>query len=149
MASLSNIGLKMKNSTALSAITCLFMALASFGVMGQIPQTQRANDLAFITGGIGDDEYKAIEAESKRWPLTLQFSKLEQNGRGEWVSEVQVSILSANKMEVFRAISDGPLMLIDLKPGTYQLITSYDDSVQKRLLVIEAQHSKKLSISWK
>ena len=139
----------MKNSTALSAITCLFMALASFGVMGQIPQTQRANDLAFITGGIGDDEYRAIEAESKRWPLTLQFSKLEPNGKGEWVSEVQVSILSANKMEVFRAISDGPLMLIDLKPGTYQLITSYDDSVQKRLIAIEAQHSKKVSVSWK
>ena len=139
----------MKNSTALSAITCLFIALASFGVMGQIPQTQRANDLAFITGGIGDDEYRAIEAESKRWPLTLQFSKLEPNGKGEWVSEVQVSILSANKMEVFRAISDGPLMLIDLKPGTYQLITSYDDSVQKRLIAIEAQHSKKVSVSWK
>ena len=139
----------MKNSTALSAITCLFIALASFGVMGQIPQTQRANDLAFITGGIGDDEYRAIEAESKRWPLTLQFSKLEPNGKGEWVSEVQVSILSANKMEVFRAISDGPLMLIDLKPGTYQLITSYDDSVQKRLLVIEAQNGKKVSVSWR
>ena len=149
MASLSSIGLMMKNSTALSVIACLFMALVSFGAMGQIPQTQRSNDLAFISGGIGDDEYQAIEAESKRWPIMLQFSKLEPNGRGEWVSEVQVSILNTNKMEVFRAISNGPLMLIDLRPGTYQLITSYDDSVQKRLIVIESQHSKKLSISWK
>ncbi|QWD04410.1 carboxypeptidase regulatory-like domain-containing protein [Polynucleobacter paneuropaeus] len=139
----------MKYSTKLTAITCLSIALVSFGAMSQVPQPQRANDIAFITGGIGEDEYKDIEAESKRWSLTLQFSKLEPNGRGEWVSGVKVSILNANKIEVFRAISDGPLMLVDLKPGAYQLLTSFDDSMQKRLIVIEAQHSKKLSISWK
>ena len=63
----------MKKLTAASVIAFLLMALVSLEAMSQVPQTQRANDIAFITGGIGEDEYKDIEAESKHWPLTIQF----------------------------------------------------------------------------
>lgn len=139
----------MKKLTVASVFACLFMALVSFEAMSQVPQIQRANDIAFITGGIGDDEYKVIEAESKHWPLTMQFSQLDARGKGEWISEVEVLLLNGNKVEIFKAVSDGPIMLVDLKPGKYELIATYNDSRKNRLVVIGPQRTQKISVFWK
>jgi len=139
----------MKKLISASVITCLIIALVSFEALSQVPQVQRANDIAFITGGIGEDEYKDIEAESKHWPLTIQFSQLDARGRGEWISEVEVLLLNSNRVEIFKALSDGPMMMLDLKPGKYELITTYNDSKKKRLVVIGSQRTQKVSIFWK
>jgi len=75
------------------AISLLALSGIAFA---QIPETQHSNGIAYISGGVGEDEALAIVAESKQWPLMLELSQLE-NGRGVWIFRAQIKILNDQK----------------------------------------------------
>ncbi len=133
----------------LFASTFFGMLLLSFRVEAQVPVTQYANKIAYISGGVGTEESTAIEVESKQWPLMLQFSQINEKGWGAWISGVQVKIINGDKQEIFSAICDGPMMLINLVPGQYEVIGIYEGRTQTLPAVIQAKKSQKLSIFWK
>lgn len=114
----------------------------------QIPSTKYSEGLAFISGGVGEGESEAILAEAKQWPLLLELSQLEQ-GRGVWIFGAQIQILDAKQQSIFDAPSDGPYMLINLKPGQYRIQATYQGVLQTKTVEILADQPKKLSIFWK
>jgi hypothetical protein len=115
---------------------------------GQIPETQRSQGIAFITGGVGQGEGDAILAEAKQWPVLLELSQLE-NGRGIWIFGAQISIMNQRQKVIFDAQADGPYMLINLTPGDYQITASYQGAQQLRALTVKADSSQKINIFWK
>jgi hypothetical protein len=129
--------------------TFFLILLLSLGVNAQVPATQYANKIAYISGGVGTEESTAIEMESKQWPLMLQFSQINEKGWGAWISGVQVKIINGDKQEIFSAICDGPMMLINLVPGQYEVISIYEGRAQTLPAVIQAKKPQKLSIFWK
>lgn len=126
----------------------LFCALNFSFAYAQIPSTKYSEGLAFISGGVGESESEAILAEAKYWPLLLELSQLEQ-GRGVWIFGAQVQIFNMMQQSVFDALSDGPYILINLKPGQYRIQASYQGVLQTKAVEILADESKKLSIFWK
>ena len=75
--------------------TQLALSLACFiwctCALAQIPDTQSSQGIAYVSGGVGQEEAKAILAEAKQWPLMLELSQLE-NGRGVWIFGAKISI---------------------------------------------------------
>ena len=126
----------------------LILAL-SFSAIAQVPDTKYANEIAYVAGGIGAEESTAIEIESKQWPLMLQFSQVNESGWGVWISGIQVKIINGKKQEIFSAICDGPMMLINLAPGQYDVIGIYEGRTQTASVLIQAKTPQKLSIFWK
>ena len=128
-------------------LTVGLLALSGI-VFAQIPETQHSDGIAYISGGVGEDEALAIVAESKQWPLMLELSQLE-NGRGVWIFGAQIKIMNDQKKVIFDAVSEGPYILINLEAGAYFIEASYQGVVQKQSVAVKAGQNQKLSIFWK
>lgn len=114
----------------------------------QIPDTQYSRGISYITGGVGEGETQAILTEAKQWPLVLELSQLE-NGRGVWIFGAKIQIMNSAKQIIFDAQADGPYMLINLSPGDYSILASYQGVEQKRSISLNKGSPQKLSIFWK
>ena len=114
----------------------------------QILNTQYSQGIAYISGGVGEEESQAILAEAKQWPVLLELSQLE-NGRGIWIFGAKIKILNANNQVVFDAQADGPYMLINLPTGNYQLEGTYGENVQKRTIVVKSILPQKINLFWR
>jgi len=129
------------------AFTSLLFIVSGFA-FAQIPDTQHSEGIAYISGGVGGEESEAILAEAKQWPVLLELSQLE-NGRGVWIFGAQIKLINKQQKVIFSAQADGPYMLINLTPGDYQILATYQGVEQKRALTVKADSSQKLNIFWK
>jgi len=134
--------------TFLKIIIASYLLILSSLSLAQIPETQYSENIAYITGGVGEGETKAILSEAKQWPLLLELSQLE-NGRGVWIFGAKIKIVNAKKQAIFDAQADGPYMLINLDSGPYTIEASYQGVEQKRAIVINADSPQKIEIFWK
>lgn len=134
-------------SSTLALLTTLSLLIGGTA-HAQIPATQHANGISYITGGVGEEESLAIVAEAKQWPLFLELSQLE-NGRGVWIFGANIKILNSKQQVVFVAQAEGPYMLINLDAGDYSIEASYQGVVQKRAISVKANTPQKVSIFWK
>ena len=125
--------------------TCLFSCSVVFA---QLPSTQYSDGVAYISGGIGEEESVDILSEAKQWPLILELSQIE-NGRGVWIFGARIKIANMKQKIIFDAQADGPYLLINIEPGEYVLQASYLGVEKKRALAIQAGQVQKLSIFWK
>ena len=135
--------------TLLSIIILSLLITLSVSVNAQIPNTQYANNISYIAGGIGVEESTAMVAESKNWPLMLEFSQIDKNGWGTWIASVRVTIFDGAKQEVFNTICDGPMLLINLISGPYEIVAVYDSVSQKKSAIIQKNNPQKIAIYWK
>ena len=133
--------------TLLKIIVSAQFILMSSWALGQIPETQHSQGIAYITGGVGEGETIAILADAKQWPLLLEMSQIE-NGRGVWIFGAAVKIMNSNKQFIFDAQAAGPYMLVNLEPGDYVIEAAYQSVVQKRVLSIKANSTQKISLFW-
>ena len=75
--------------------------------------------MPYLCGGIGDDEEIQIRGAAKDYGMLLEFAEVERGtSHGRWTSDVSVTVKSGANA-VLSTTTDGPLMLIRLKPGSY------------------------------
>lgn len=79
----------------------------------------------------------------------LQFSHINKYGRGEWIADVVVIIIDSKRNEILKLNCDGPMMLINLKPGRYEITSSYLGIIKKNSIIIQSKKLQKLSIFWR
>lgn len=127
------------------ATTCLLLGAVA---LAQIPPTLHSKGIAYISGGVGEEEIVAILAEAKQWPLLLELSQIE-NGRGVWIFGAKINIVNTKKQVIFDAQADGPYMLINLGAGDYVIDASYQGVHQQRAISMKANASQKISLFWK
>ena len=134
--------------TLLKIILSSSLLLAGTFSQAQIPPTQYSQKIAYITGGVGQEETIAILAEAKQWPLLLELSQLA-DGRGVWIFGANVKISNTQKQVIFDAQADGPYMLVNLDAGDYFIAATYEGTEQKRVISIKTGSPLKTSIFWK
>jgi hypothetical protein len=127
---------------------CLFIGSLSIAhAQGDIPDSKRYQDIQYMTGGIGSEESDAMLSLGKKWPLTLEFAQ-DHSQRPLWVADVQVKITNSNKKVIFEALSDGPIMLIELPADQYEIEAKFEERTLKRKVKLEKNKSVKLPILW-
>ena len=130
-------------------LTTLFMFF-SMAAMAQadIPELQMNQGIEYISGGIGSEESEAMLALSPKWPLTLEFSQAHAE-RPLWVADVSVKVVNLKTQKViFTGLSDGPIMLINLPSGQYQLKLEFEGRPLNKQIKVDADKPQKLSIAW-
>ena len=125
----------------------IFTVSSSSFAQADVPESKNYQGIQYITGGIGSEESEAMLELGKKWPLVLEFSQAHPE-RPLWVADVTVKIIDQKKKVVFDAMSDGPILLVNLAPGNYELQLSFEGKPLKRTVKIEENKPVKLSITW-
>ncbi len=80
-----------------------------------------AGSVAYICGGVAEDEQVALQSEARKYNMSLLFT---QGARGEYLSDVDVKLMRGGK-EVASFIADGPRCLLKAPSGTYNVRATY------------------------
>lgn len=114
-----------------------------------MPKIQQYGSTQFISGGIGVDECRSLQTEACNWPLQLMFSEV-QSGKtvGAWVSDVDIKITDKDGNSVLSTITEGPIMLVKLPPGFYQVTANYLGKLATRTITIQDGRSQTVSVYW-
>jgi hypothetical protein len=113
--------------------------MATATTMPVQPQEQIAatvinpNGIRYISGGIGADEQARIEAAQAQYPVKLVFA----DSNGAYMSNVDVTVSNASTGETVLGLqTDGPILLMDLKPGNYTVKANDKGQVKTQQLTV-------------
>jgi len=87
---------------------------------------------AVITGGIGEESENAIERIEDSYNTKLVFT----GEGGAYLADVSVNIRDSHGDPVISGISEGPLMLANLKPGNYLVEARKDGQKEMRKIQV-------------
>lgn len=90
---------------------------------------------AFMSGGIGDSEIAAMQAQRANYALWVRTAA---KGSGAYLADVHVRITDAKKATVLDHVMDGPWLLVDLPPGRYEVQASYHGQVSSQVTTVLA-----------
>jgi hypothetical protein len=111
---------------------------------GGLPQIQQQGDVSYVSGGVGQDESKALQHAQSQWPLSLRFT-----GPGsDFLADIHVRVVDAHSKEVLSATSRGPYMLVKMRPGRYTVHAQYKDHDQSKTVTIPAKGTAKAAFYW-
>lgn len=97
-------------------------------------------NIRFLSGGVGADEQALIKAAEADYPVKITFA----SDGGAYFSDVQVDVKDSKGTDVLSLITDGPILLLDLKPGTYTLTASNGREVKE--LTLKPQNKAALAV---
>lgn len=84
------------------------------------------------SGGVGEEEFDALAAHTDKFNVKLLFTETN----GDYVSDVAVSIMNAKGKELANTVTDGPILLMQLKPGSYKIKATEAGRVQEHKLAV-------------
>jgi hypothetical protein len=89
----------------------------------------------FVSGGIGESEIAALDAQRDRYSLwVITAAKLS----GAYLADVRVRITDANRKLVLEHSMVGPWLLVELPLGRFEVEASYDGRTITRATTIHA-----------
>jgi hypothetical protein len=98
-----------------------------------------------LSGGLSEPERKNLEEMGRRYSLKVIFS----NDRGEYLSEVTVTILGPKGEAILTTVSNGPWFFINLPSGMYDLDVDFQKK-RKRIsqVRIEEKSQTVIGVQW-
>ncbi|WP_028225842.1 carboxypeptidase-like regulatory domain-containing protein [Paraburkholderia ferrariae] len=109
-----------------------------------MPQIQQQGDVSFVSGGVGQDESRALQHAERQWPLALRFT----GPGGEFLADVRVKIADAHGSDVLDTTSRGPYMLVKVPPGRYTVHVSHAGVAKTAAVTVGANGSARASFNW-
>lgn len=108
-------------------------------------QRQDQNGVAYLSGGIGEDEAKAIE-QATGYNLHMTFSV---GAEGKYVPDVDVIIQKAQGQTVLTLSQAGPLVYVQLPPGKYTVIATRNGEERRDTADVETGAARNMVFNWK
>jgi hypothetical protein len=112
-----------------------------------LPPVQQAGDISYISGGVGFDESDAMKAVAAKYSLEVTFAALAE-GRSAYAFPKRLTVVKANGAPVLDITPDGPLLLLDLRPGKYRVTAVNEDQSKTQAVEIAPHVHKKLGFEW-
>ncbi len=110
---------------------------------GDVP-VQHDRGIAYVTGGVGQDEADALRSIAPGYNMRATFTI----GSGEYLSGVAVQVSRSDGTVVLAARSEGPYFFARLPPGHYRLVATVDGVPRTRQLDIPSRGSTRFTMVW-
>lgn len=92
-----------------------------------VPEVHTKNDIAYVSGGVGQDEREHMRAMAGRFNVRLDIVSAKN---GEALSDVDVAVVDAHGKLRLRVHTEGPLLYLMLPRGRYQITSAYRGAMQ-------------------
>jgi len=109
-----------------------------------LPAAAQQGDIQFLSGGVGKDESDAIKTAAPHWPLELDFT----GGTKDFVADVGVKLINSKGATVLETSSQGPFMLIRVKPGVYTVQATYAQREQTHKVTVRSSGHVRSRFTW-
>lgn len=107
---------RLARSAALACALALALPAVALG-SDALPEPQRRNQVAFLSGGVGDREQAAIREQLDDYKLAVTLVRPD----GAYLAHVHLVIEDANGEELVETTTRGPVFLADLPAGKYTI----------------------------
>lgn len=146
-----------KHKDTYSRLPGLALSLAVLLAMGvwtqakaQLPPVHKAGDVEYVSGGIGHDESTAFKQAKHDYPLALTFAvHSDGSASSPYASDVQVVIRNDQDQDILNATSEGPYLLVRLKPGHYRISATYEGKTLSRDVDVGQNGTADIKLMWK
>ena len=126
----------------------LFVAMAALAAAPAWSAIESRGDVSYMNGGIGKEEADEMRAQAPRFPVELQFVRIN-NGNEEFVVDVAIRIADRAGRVVLDLPGQGPMFLVNLPDGEYTIDLENDGEVKTRhVLVSHNSRPQKLAFVW-
>lgn len=138
------------NLAPLLCVTAFASSPALAGSADNLPPERVQGTVIYRSGGIGEDESRAMKEAAGQYPLQLEFVTrlIDDGGREAYVADVGVTISDRAGRQVLQAMSDGPFMLVRLPPGRYRITADYEQNRKEQYANVPAGGSVRAVFSW-
>lgn len=107
-------------------------------------EERTAGAVRYLSGGIGQDEAQAMKEAAGRYNTAMTFTL----NSGQYVSDVKVVVKKPDGQEVLATVTEGPMLLMDLPPGSYTVAATLDGRTQTRKVTVGKGRHQKLVLRW-
>jgi sigma54-dependent transcription regulator len=107
-------------------------------------QRQEQNGIAYLSGGIGEDESRAIQ-QTTGYNLHMTFSVGTEN---EYIPDVSVVIQKAPGQTVLTINDAGPLVYVKLPAGKYTVIATRNGETRQDVADVGSGAARNLVFHW-
>jgi len=98
------------------------------GMAWSADQAAGRGEVAYLSGGIGDEDEARLMARQNEFNLKVLFTINE----GNYLANVNVGIADAKGNKVVQAVSDGPYFLANLPAGQYTISATHEGKTLSR-----------------
>ena len=138
----------MIHKAAIAAATgALLLGTAFAQAAVSLPAVHKSGQVEYLSGGVGQDEAKAIESASRQWPLTLEFA-VKDKQKADFVADVNVMLRDAEGRTALKAVADGPFLLARVQPGHYTVDATFDGKTLHEKVLVKAGQPAKRFFEW-
>jgi hypothetical protein len=109
------------------------------------PEIKQSGDVRYVSGGIGDEDEEALNRMARDFDVKMVFS-----ASGHYVGEADVTVTDAQGETALRTTTDGPILLVDLKPGTYAVNAEYGGIKRHATVTVnDAADVRTMQFTWR
>jgi hypothetical protein len=107
-------------------------------------QRQEQNGIAYLSGGVGEDESKAIQ-QTTGYNLHMTFST---GPKDEYVPDVNLVIQKNPGSPVLTLSEAGPLVYVQLPPGKYTVVATRNGEERRDTAEVGSGAARNLVFHW-
>ncbi|MFC6299562.1 carboxypeptidase regulatory-like domain-containing protein [Pseudomonas sp. CCM 7893] len=107
-------------------------------------EQQQQNGIAYLSGGIGLDESRAIQ-QAKGYTLHLTFSTGPGN---EYVPDVDIAIQNMQGHSLLTLNQVGPIVYVQLAPGRYVIVGTRNGHEHRSVVELKGGAVQDLNLHW-
>lgn len=146
MNALANAVAQALGNPGARAIVIALALPAVAAAQAMLPQEKTEGGIAYVSGGIGQNEAMAMRRAAREYPLSMIFSA---GPRGAFLADVSVTIKDDKGKTMLETVSAGPIMLVDLPAGDYRVAaTVAGKTLHRAAKVGEKEGHARVSFNW-
>lgn len=107
-------------------------------------QPMQQNGITYLSGGIGEDEARAIE-QAQGYNLHMAFAIGPEN---KYVPDVDVTVQKVSGEIVLTLGDAGPLVYVQLPPGKYNVVATRNGEARRDTAEVGSGAARKLVFHW-
>ncbi|WP_460115759.1 carboxypeptidase regulatory-like domain-containing protein [Pseudomonas sp. H2_D02] len=107
-------------------------------------QPMQQNGITYLSGGIGEDEARAI-GQAQGYNLHMTFAIGPEN---KYVPDVDVTVQSASGPTLLTLSDAGPLVYVQLPPGKYSVVATRNGEERRDTAEVGSGAARNLVFHW-
>ena len=112
------------------------------------PQVMTSDSaVAFVSGGVGDDERQKMESLAPGYPLQLLFAAKGPDNN-EFLADVKVRIMDKAGKTIVDTVAQGPFLLAKIPAGNYTISADNAGVVKQQTVQIAAGKPRRVVFLW-